>query len=186
MWFEQVLRKETGCATYLIGSSETGECAVFDPLWDVKPYLAIASKQSATVRYVIDSHSHADHISGARRLADMTEGELVIPNDADVMFDATRVNGGDKLEMGEVLLEFVHTPGHRPEQLCLLITDRSRGEQPWCLLTADSLLVGDLARPDLAQDGTAGAQTLYNETIPRLTNLPDFVEIYPGHVAGST
>ena len=93
---------------------------------------------------------------------------------------------GDKVTMGEVELEMVHTPGHRPEQMCLLVTDRSRGEDPWCILTADFLLVGDLARPDLAQGGEEGAQVIFDQSIPRLRELPPFVEVYPGHVAGST
>jgi glyoxylase-like metal-dependent hydrolase (beta-lactamase superfamily II) len=88
--------------------------------------------------------------------------------------------------MGEVIMEFVHTPGHRPEQLCLLIHDTSRGDEPWAFLTADFLLVGDVARPDLAQGGEEGAAVTFEEAIPALDRLPDFVEIYPGHVAGST
>ncbi|MEM7535151.1 MAG: MBL fold metallo-hydrolase [Chloroflexota bacterium] len=186
MWFEQVLRKETGCVTYLVGSSTTGECMVFDPLWDTQPYLTIAKKQSSKIRYVVDSHSHADHVSGAQRLAHVTDGELVMPAAADITYEATRVQGGDKIEMGEVTLEFMHTPGHRPEQLCVLVIDRSRGDKPWCMLTADFLMVGDLARPDLAQGGEEGAQVLFDESLPKLADLPDFVEVYPGHVSGST
>ena len=86
MWFEQILRKETGCATYLIGSMETGECAVFDPLWDTQPFLDAARKQSSKIRYVIDSHSHADHVSGARRLVRATDAELVLPTAAETSF----------------------------------------------------------------------------------------------------
>lgn len=186
MWFEQIVRKQTGCATYLIGSLEAGACAVFDPLWDVQPYLAAADEQSAKIRYVIDSHSHADHISGARRLAKLTGAELILPQLADVAYQATRVKGGDKINMGEVRLEFIHTPGHRPEQLCLLVSDLSRGDEPWCLLTADFLLVGDIARPDLAQGGVEGAEVMFDQALPALEGLPDFVEVYPGHVSGST
>ncbi len=83
-------------------------------------------------------------------------------------------------------MEFVHTPGHRPEQQCLLITDQSRSNSPWCFLTADFLLVGDVARPDLAQGGVEGATELFDKSLPVLEDLPDYVEIYPGHVAGST
>ncbi len=184
MWFEQIVRKETGCASYLVGCS--GECAVFDPLWDTRPYLATARQHGSRIRYVIDSHSHADHVSGARRLARAAGAELVMPRLADICYDATRVDPGDRLTIGSVVLEMFHAPGHRPEQLCLLITDLSRGDVPWCMLTADFLMVGDLARPDLAQEGDAGAAALFDDTLPRLRELPDFVEVYPGHVAGST
>ena len=186
MWFETILRKETGCAAYMVGAQETGECAVFDPLWDPEPYLHMARQKRSRVRIVIDSHSHADHVSGARRLAAVSGGELMLPELADIAYDATRIRGGDRIRMGEVTLEVVHVPGHRPEQVNLLVTDHSRGEDPWCLLAADFLLVGDVARPDLAQDGRAGAEQLFDESIPRLRALPGFVEVYPGHVAGST
>lgn len=186
MWFEQIVRKETGCAAYMAGAIDTGECVVFDPLWDIQPYLDVAEKQASKIRYIIDSHSHADHVSGARRLAEITGAELIIPELADVTFEATRVKDGDQIRMGEVGMEILHVPGHRPEQINLLISDLSRGEAPWCLLTADFLLVGDLARPDLAQGGIEGAEMMFDKALPRLAGLPDFVEIYPGHVAGST
>lgn len=186
MWFETVLREETGCASYVLGSLEASECAVFDPLWDVEPYRRVAASRSSQIRYVIDSHSHADHVSGARRLAAMTGAELIVPELADINYEATRVTGGDKIRMGEISMEMVHVPGHRPEQMNLLVTDHSRGDDPWCILTADFLLVGDIARPDLAQGGTEGAGTIFDEAIPQLQGLPDHVEVYPGHVAGST
>ena len=185
MWFESILRKETGCVAYVVGA-DSGESAVFDPLWDIEPYLAIARRKSSKIRYIIDSHSHADHVSGARRLAAATGGELMIPELAEITYAATRVKGGDKLEMGEITLELVHVPGHRPEQLNLLVTDHSRGDDPWCILTADFLLVGDVSRPDLAQGGEEGAHTIFDVAIPAIADLPDFVEVYPGHVAGST
>jgi hydroxyacylglutathione hydrolase len=186
MWFEPLIRTETGCAAYVIGALDTGECAVFDPLWDIAPYLAVAQRKSSTIRYVIDSHSHADHVSGARRLAKATGAELVLPELASITYEATRVKHGDRIRMGEVTLDVLLMPGHRPEQINLLVTDTSRSEDPWCLLTADFLLVGDVARPDLAQDGTLGAEVLFDRAIPALAGLPEFVEVYPGHVAGST
>ncbi len=186
MWFESSIRWQTGCATYLVGAIETGECAVVDPLWDIEPYLQIAARKKSRVRYVIDTHSHADHVSGARRLVQATGAELILPEQAEVTYDATRIRGGDRLRLGEVSLDILHVPGHRPEQVNVLVTDRSRGPDPWCLLTADFLLVGDVARPDLAQQGEDGARTLFDESLPRLRGLPDFVEVYPGHVAGST
>ena len=186
MWFESLIRTETGCAAYMVGALDTAECAVFDPLWDIEPYLATAKRKSSTIRYVIDSHSHADHVSGARRLAQATGAALILPELASIEYPAVRVKGGDRIAMGEVTLEVLHVPGHRPEQINMIVTDRSRGDDPWCLLSADFLLVGDVARPDLAQEGKAGAETLFDVTIPRLAALPDFVEVYPGHVAGST
>lgn len=186
MWFEQIIRKETGCASYMIGSTKTGECMVFDPLWDITPYVTLAKQKGAQIRYIIDSHTHADHVSGARRLAALSGGELVLHRLAAITYAATQVADGDTFQMGEVLLKIVHTPGHRPEMMSLLVTDRSRGEQPWCLLTGDFILVGDLGRPDLAQEGEEGAQMLFDQALPRLRALDDYVEIYPGHVAGST
>ncbi len=185
MWFESVLRKETGCVTYMIGA-DAGVSAVFDPLWDIEPYRDLARRKSSKIRYVIDSHSHADHVSGARRLAEATGAELIMPELAEITYEAKRVKGGDRLKLGEVTLEFIHTPGHRPEQLSLAVIDHSRGDDPWCMLTADFLLVGDVARPDLAQGGEEGAQTIFDVAIPAIAGLPDFVEVYPGHVAGST
>lgn len=186
MWFHQIIREETGCATYMVASSTTGECAVFDPLWDIEPYVGTAMSRGLRIIHVIDSHSHADHVSGARRLAAACRATLYLPERADCHYEAERLKDGQKLTLGEVELEVLHVPGHRPEQINLLVRDCSRGEEPWCMLTADFVMVGDLARPDLAQDGADGARTLFEVSIPRLLALPDFVEIYPGHVAGST
>jgi glyoxylase-like metal-dependent hydrolase (beta-lactamase superfamily II) len=186
MWFQQVVREETGCATYLIGSAEAGGCAVFDPLWDIEPYLDAAERRQARIVHVIDSHGHADHVSGARRLAAAAGASLWIPAGMRAAFEARRLADGDRLCLDEVELEALHVPGHRPEQINLLVRDRGRSPEPWCLLTADFLLVGDLARPDLAHDGVRGARDLFRRSLPRLLALPDFVEVYPGHVAGST
>jgi hydroxyacylglutathione hydrolase len=134
----------------------------------------------------MDSHSHADHVSGARRLAQSTGARLLQPGESQISYDASRVQEGEILRLGEVEMEVLSMPGHRPEQINLLIRDRSRGEAPWCLLSADFLMVGDLARPDLAQEGRDGAGVLFSTSIPRLLALPDHVEVYPGHLAGST
>ena len=186
MWFHQLVREETGCASYLVGSSQTGECLIWDPLWDIAPYLQVAARKSARITHVVDSHSHADHVSGARRLVQSTGARLFLPSRIEVTYEANRLRDGERLRLGEVDLEVLPTPGHRPEQINLLIRDLSRGEQPWCLLSADFLLVGDLSRPDLAQEGRDGAEVLFTESIPRLRALPDHVEVYPGHLAGST
>ena len=159
---------------------------MFDPVWYVQPYLDMAKKKQSTIRYVIDSHSHADHISGARRLVQATGAELILPELIDVTYEATRVKHGDMIRMGGVGLEVFHAPGHRPEQINILVYDFPRGDEPWCMLTADFVLVGDVARPDLAQAGDEGAPVLFDVSIPRFLGLPDHVEVYPGHLAGST
>ena len=186
MWFKQLIREESGCASYMIASPETRECAVFDPLWDIGPYLDAANRNGFSIRRVIDSHSHADHVSGARRLCAATGAELYLPKAMQASYEANRLADGDRLRLGQIELEVLEMPGHRPEQINLLVRDLDRGDEPWFILTADSLMVGDLSRPDLAQDGSVGAAILFNESVPRLLGLPDFVEVYPGHVAGST
>lgn len=186
MWFKQLIREESGCATYMIASPETRECAVFDPLWDIRPYLQAADRNGFSIRMVIDSHSHADHVSGARRLCAATGAELFLPGAMESTYEASRLADGDRLRLGQVRFDVLEVPGHRPEQINLLISDLDRGDEPWCILTADFLLVGDLARPDLAQEGSVGAATLFRDSVPRILQLPDFVEVYPGHVAGST
>ena len=109
-----------------------------------------------------------------------------MPAQAEITYPAHLVKDGDRLLMGEVSLEVVHVPGHRPEQINLLVYDHSRGDAPWAMLTADFILVGDVARPDLAQGGVEGARMIFDRAMRRIADLPDFVEIYPGHVAGST
>jgi len=186
MWFETIIREETGCAAYMIGCQRTGECAVFDPLWDTTPFIEMAKAKKSKIRYIIDSHSHADHVSGGQKLALATGGELIMPELAEITYEATRVKHGDLIKMGGIGMEIVHVPGHRPEQINLLIYDYPRGNDPWFILTADFVLVGDVARPDLAQTSHEGAPVLFDTSIPRFLGLPDHVEVYPGHLAGST
>lgn len=185
MFFEQLIRQETGCATYVIGAS-TGEAVVVDPLWDVEPVIQTARKYGARIAHIIDTHSHADHVSGGRRLAHRTGATLWLPAQADVTYACNRLKGGDVIEMSEVRVTTLDTPGHRPEHIALAVADLTRAEEPWFILTGDSLYVGDVARPDLAIDGVAGAAVLYDSVYTTLLSLPDYVEIYPGHGAGST
>lgn len=186
MWFETIIREETGCATYMVGCQRTNECLIFDPLWDIQPYLDIAKKKKSKMRYVVDSHSHADQISGARRLVKETGAELMLPELADITYTATRLKHGELIKMGGIGFEVMHVPGHRPEQINLLVYDYPRGDEPWFMLTADFVMVGDVARPDLAQAADEGAPALFDISIPRFLALPDHVEVYPGHLAGST
>ena len=186
MFFEQVVRRETGCVSYVCGCPGGGECAVIDPLWDPEPFAAIARKQGVKIRYVIDTHLHADHVSGARRLADLAGAELILHNFADIQYPATRVQDGDTRRMGSVRLEMMHTPGHRPEHIIVAISDLDRSDEPWMLCTGDFILVDDIARPDLAQRSEEGAAELFDRALPRIADLPDYTEVWPGHVGGST
>lgn len=186
MFFEQVVRIETGCASYVCGCTGGGECAVIDPLWDPEPYTLIARKHGVSIRYVIDTHTHADHVSGARRLTRMTGAELLLHEKADLHYPARRVQDGEAFRMGSLQLEILHTPGHRPEHIIVALSDLSRAREPWMLCTGDFVLVGDISRPDLAQSAEAGAAELFDSALPRIAHLPDHVEVYPGHVGGST
>ncbi len=186
MFFEQVVRTETGCASYVVGCPASGEGVVIDPLWDPEPFLRIARDRGVSIRHIIDTHSHADHVSGARRLQKATGAQLLMDERAEIQFPATRVKDGDTLDLGSVRLEILHTPGHRPEHIIVAISDLSRTPEPWMLCTGDFLLIGDIARPDLAQEGEEGAATQFDKAIPRIKDLPDYVEVYPGHVGGST
>jgi hydroxyacylglutathione hydrolase len=185
MFFEQLIRQETGCATYVIGGG-TGEAVVVDPLWDVEPVLAKAKQYGVRITHIIDTHSHADHVSGARRLAHRTGATLYLSLKADVVYPCERLKGGDILTLGEVRVTVLDTPGHRPEHISLAVADTSRAEEAWYVLTGDSLYVGDVARPDLAHIGEVGASALYDSVYHQLMGLPDYVEVYPGHGAGST
>ena len=183
-----------GYRTLLIGAAiGAGGGLLLYALWpllgvtaDIQPYLEMARSKESKIRYIIDSHSHADHVSGGRLLAEATGGELMLPELADINYEATRVQHGDLIRMGGVGIEIVHVPGHRPEQINALIYDYPRGDEPWFILTADFVMVGDVARPDLAQAGDEGAPVLFDVAIPRFLGLPDHVEVYPGHLAGST
>jgi len=182
--FQQFVDDDLGCASYLIGDEGTGEALVVDPAYEIAPYLAQAERQDARLVRVLETHTHADHVSGHGRLA-LEHGLPVAIHPAaepDYAFDAIRE--GDVVEVGAVAMRVVHTPGHRPEHCCFAVADRSRADEPWLVLTGDSLFIGDAARPDLAVAAREGAEGLFH-SLRRLVELGDAVELYPGHVAGS-
>jgi glyoxylase-like metal-dependent hydrolase (beta-lactamase superfamily II)/rhodanese-related sulfurtransferase len=179
--FRQVLYRDLGCASYILGDG--GEAIVVDPRWDIDPYLEIAQAEHLRIAHVIDTHDHADHVSGRRRLAQATGARAYRPGERED--GATDVIlAGDEIIVGSVCLTAVATPGHRPEHLTLMVSDLSRGPDPWLLLTGDSLLVGDIARPDLAVDAADGAHDLH-ASLTTLLDLPDHVEVWPAHIGGS-
>ncbi len=158
--------------------------AVVDPQQEIVPYLEAARATSMQIKYVIDTHVHADHISGGRRLAETTGAEYVLHADAQASYNFQGVREGDVLELGNVLIRVLHTPGHTPEHISLLVTDKTRGSEPWFALTGHTLMVGDLGRTELASGAEEGARGLF-ESVQKLKALPDYLELYPGAFAGS-
>lgn len=184
MFFKQFLRDDLGCASYLIGDTAAGECMVVDPQWDVEEYLATAGANGMAIRYVVETHNHADHVSGHGKLAE-GGAQVCVHEDAGVDYPNRPLRDGEVLEIGQVKALVLHTPGHRPEHVALAISDTSRAEEPWLVLTGDALFVGAVGRPDLAVEPHEGATQLYNSLHTRLLTLTDGVEMFPAHVSGS-
>ena len=184
MFFKQFLRDDLGCASYLIGDTDAGECAIVDPQWDVTAYRQVAAQKGLAIRYVIETHNHADHVSGHGKLAALG-AQVAIHEDAGVEYPHLSLKDGDTLRLGTVNITVLHTPGHRPEHIALAVADTSRADEPWLVLTGDSLFVGDVGRPDLAVEAQEGAALLYRSLQEKLLTLHDGVEMYPAHVSGS-
>ncbi len=182
MFFRQVLYRDLGCASYILGDG--GEAVVVDPRWDIDEYLEIAAGERLQIRHVIDTHEHADHVSGRTRLIAATGALGHRPVGAGGASGADVIVAGDEITVGSLRLTALGTPGHRPEHLSLAVADLTRGVEPWMLLTGDSLLVGDVARPDLAYEPAEGATALH-ATLTDLLALGDGVEVWPAHVGGS-
>jgi glyoxylase-like metal-dependent hydrolase (beta-lactamase superfamily II)/rhodanese-related sulfurtransferase len=182
--FLQFLDDDLGCAAYLVGDEEAGVAAIVDPPYTFQAVLEAAARHDVEIVRVIETHTHADHLSGHGRLALEHGIPISIHPAAEVEYACDALTDGLELELGQVSLRAIHTPGHRPEHTCLAVIDRSRADEPWLVLTGDSLFVGDTARPDLAVGATEGAEDLFH-SLRRLLELPDGVEVFPGHVAGS-
>jgi hydroxyacylglutathione hydrolase len=190
MIFRQILHPATGCASYIFGCTSQRALAVVDPHAEhIADYLAVAQAADAPIRAIVETHVQADHLSGAPELAARTGAPIYLHVAADVAFPHERLRDGDEIALGNDYLRVLHTPGHSPDSLTVLVGDRVRGEDPWFALTGDTLFVGDAGRPDLAAgeggpDATAAAAALY-DSLQRLLALPDYLEIYPAHFAGS-
>jgi hydroxyacylglutathione hydrolase len=182
--FRQFVNDDLGCASYLIGDESSGEAVVVDPAYAIEQYLEEAKKRRARIVRVLETHTHADHVSGHGRFALEHGIPVSVHPVAEPQFDFDPLEDGQELVLGETAIRVVHTPGHRPEHCCFEVIDGSRGDEPWLVITGDSLLIGDAARPDLASAAEDGARGMY-ESLERLLELPDGVQVYPGHVAGS-
>jgi glyoxylase-like metal-dependent hydrolase (beta-lactamase superfamily II)/rhodanese-related sulfurtransferase len=185
MILRQVTHDDLGCASYLIGDDRAGVAAVVDPRLDIEPYLRLARFLGVQIEHVLETHTHADHVSGHGRLAAATGAVIHVHRAAGAGYPHEPFDDGWELWLGSLRVTAMHTPGHRPEHTAFLLTDTARGEEPWAVLTGDSLFVGDVARPDLAVEREEGARGIFRSLRHRLLTLPDDVEIWPGHLGGS-
>lgn len=180
MYFKQILNEQCGCASYVIASGDDGEAAVIDPAMRIDEYDDLLAHRGLRLTYVIDTHVHADHISGARTLAAKHGAQLCLHENANVAYTFRPLADGDVLALGELRLKIMHTPGHRPELISVLVINPPRSPEPSMVLTGDSLLVGDVGRPDFG-GGDANAQY---QSVSRLMALPDWIAVFPGHFEG--
>jgi hydroxyacylglutathione hydrolase len=183
MYFRQILHDEKACASYLVGCPTKGVCAVIDPQGDPRRYVDMARTHGMAVGLVIDTHVHADHLSGARDVASAADAPLYLGPGAPVRYDHVALSDGQVVPVGNRRIEVLHTPGHTAEHVCLLVDD-------WFVLTGDTLFVGDVGRVDLALEAPAPGEVAarasqLRRSLERLLALPDWTEVYPGHYAGS-
>jgi glyoxylase-like metal-dependent hydrolase (beta-lactamase superfamily II) len=184
MILRQFLHADPVAASYLFGCGGRAAAAVVDPVGDISVYLDAAQKTGMRILYVIDTHIHADHISSGRELANAAGAEYVLFADAAVTYPFRGVRDREVLELGNVTITVLHTPGHTPEHISLLVTDRTRSDEPWFVLTGHTLMVGDLGRTELATSAEDGARALF-KSVQRLKALPDHLEVLPGAYSGS-
>lgn len=187
MYLQQFFVDGLGCASYLVGCEAKGIAAVVDPERDVQKYLDAAQARGLKITHIIETHLHADHVSGNTDLAARTGAQIYLHEAAKAEFPHQPLKDGDLVVLGGVKIAVRHTPGHTPESITLLVSDTTRSEQAWMALTGDLLFVGDIGRPDLvgmeAARGLAG--DLYESLFHNLLNEEDSLMVYPGHGAGS-
>jgi hydroxyacylglutathione hydrolase len=186
MIFKPYYYFDTGCAAYLFGCGGLGVCAVVDAHEeDVDSYLAFAASKSMRITHVIDTHIHADHHSGGAELARKAGAAYCLHASADVSIPFEPLADGQEIELGNTRARVLHTPGHTPESISLVVTDLRRGTDPWFVLTGDTLFVGAVGRPDLPGRARENAGELHDSIHAKLLTLPGELEVFPGHFAGS-
>jgi glyoxylase-like metal-dependent hydrolase (beta-lactamase superfamily II)/rhodanese-related sulfurtransferase len=182
--FRQITHDDLGCASYLIGDHAAGTAAVVDPRFEIEAYLDLARYLDVRIDHVLETHNHADHVSGHGRLAAATGARIHVHRLAEADYRHEPFEHGSELELGSLVVRSLHTPGHRPEHTAFALIDTTRGDEPWAVLTGDSLFVGDVARPDLAVDKEEGARGIFR-SLQQLLALPPETEVWPGHIGGS-
>jgi len=183
--FRQIAHEDLGCASYLVGDDDAGVAAVVDPRLEIGEYLRVARYLGVSIEHVLETHTHADHVSGHGRLAAATGARIHVHAQAGAEYEHEPFEDGWELVLGSVVVRALHTPGHRPEHTAFALVDTARGDEPWAVLTGDSLFVGDIARPDLAVEKEDGARGIFRSLHGRLLSLADDVEVWPGHLGGS-
>jgi hydroxyacylglutathione hydrolase len=190
MFFRQLLNDSSACASYLFGCKTKARFAVVDPHADlVDEYIHLAESQGVPIVAVLETHVQADHVSGLPELVARTGATAYLPEGSGVGFEHVALADGDTVELGNTGLQAIATPGHASAHHAYLVTDHTRGEEPWFVLSGDALLVGDAGRPDLHAHGDqtvdAMARTQYRSLTERLLTLPDDLLLYPAHYSGS-
>ncbi len=185
MIFRQITHDDLGCASYLIGDEKAGVAAVVDPRFEIDEYLELARDMGVDIEHVLETHNHADHVSGHGRLAAATGATIHVHELAAPAYAHEAFTDGWELALGTLTVRALHTPGHRPEHTSFALVDTRRGPEPWAVLTGDTLFVGDVARPDLAIEKTDGARGIFRSLTETLLTLPDSCEVWPGHLGGS-
>ena len=185
MVFRQIIHDDLGCASYLIGDEDAGVAAVVDPRFEIDEYLELARYLDVHIEHILETHNHADHVSGHGRLSAATGATIHVHALAGASYDHEPFEDGFVLELGGLRVRAIHTPGHRPEHTAFALIDTARGEDPWAVLTGDTLFVGDVARPDLAVEREQGARGIFRSLHERLLELPPDTEVWPGHLGGS-
>src|SRR5215208_3488900 len=190
MYFRQLLNDDTACASYLLGCKSKSQFAVVDPHAElVEQYVALADAQGIPIMAVFETHVQADHVSGLPELVARTGATAYLPAGADVEFDHIALDDGQRVELGKPTAHALATPGHAAAHHAYLVTDHTRADEPWLVLTGDALLVGDAGRPDLHAHGDVRpedmARALYRSIRDKLLTLPDHLALYPAHYSGS-
>jgi hydroxyacylglutathione hydrolase len=183
MIFRQFIQEDLSCASYMVGDG--GSVAIVDPKLEIDEYLDAARYLGVSIDHVLETHNHADHVSGHGRLAAATGATIHVHEDAEPDYEHESFADGWELRLGELVIRALHTPGHRPEHTAFALIDESRSQMPWAVLTGDTLFVGDVARPDLAIDKEDGARGIFRSLHEQLLTLPAETEVWPGHLGGS-